>query len=103
MPPFSHVRNNLRNRGITIYESDIHPVERYLMERMVTGGFEAEGCWTEAGSLLSCRNPLIRGALMTPDLKVLSLDIETNAEQGTILSIRMLRKPTNRIYAGEWA
>jgi len=80
-------RTYLRSRRVTVYESDIHPVERYLMERMVAGGFEAQGFWTKAGSLRSCRNPLIRGVPMAPELRVLSLDIETDAEQGTILSI----------------
>jgi DNA polymerase-2 len=80
-------RRNLRNRGAAVYESDIHPVERYLMERMVAGGFEAEGIWAGQGGILHCRNPLIRGAPTQPILSVLSIDIETDAEQGTILSI----------------
>ncbi len=84
---FLACRKYLRDKGITVYESDIHPVERYLMERRVAGGFEADGSWTRQGTLWCCRNPVIRGATMAPVLSILSLDIETNAEEGTILSI----------------
>ena len=78
---------NLRQKGICVYESDVHPVERYLMERLVKGGFEAIGRWERNAGFLSCRNPRINGTVMTPVLSVLSFDIETNAESNEILSI----------------
>ena len=76
---------NLRRKGV--YESDVHPAERYLMERLVKGGFEATGRWEENAGFLSCRNPRINGAVMTPALSVLSFDIETNVGNNEILSI----------------
>jgi DNA polymerase-2 len=77
----------LREKGFTVYESDVNPVERYLMERFVAGGFEAQGTWSRENGFLASRNPLIRGISMQPELSVLSLDIETNAHSGEILSI----------------
>ena len=77
----------LRSSGLTVYESDINPVERYLMERFVCGGFNATGEWGQSGSSLICRNPRIRAATVTPSLSVLSIDIETNATTNEILSI----------------
>ena len=77
----------LREKGFRIYESDVNPLERYLMERFVAGGFEAQGAWSQENGFLASRNPQIRGAPMQPELSVLSLDIETNAHTGEILSI----------------
>jgi len=84
---FCDARSALREKGIMVYESDVHPAERYLMERMVKGGFEAAGSWGKPAGLLSCRNPRVSGAVMTPDLSVLSFDIETNAHTNEILNI----------------
>ena len=77
----------LREKGLRVLESDVHSVERYLMERSVRGGFEANGSWQKQDGKLFCRNPKIRGAPFTPALSVLSLDIETNVHTQEILSI----------------
>lgn len=79
---------SLREQGIAIYESDIVPVDRYLMERFVTGGFDCTGVIHSAGnSRYEVRNPLIRGSDIQPKLLVMSIDIETNAHTNQILSI----------------
>jgi DNA polymerase-2 len=83
---FCGARSALREKGVTVYESDVHPAERFLMERGVRGGFEAEGCFTRQGKLLCSRNPRIRGAAVTPGLSVLSFDLETDARTNEILS-----------------
>lgn len=77
----------LREKSITVFESDVHPVERYLMERSIRGGFEAKGLWEHRNGKLYCRNPQLRGVPFTPVLSVLSFDIETNAHTQEILSI----------------
>jgi DNA polymerase II len=84
---FCDARSALREKGVPVYESDVHPVERYLMERGVKGGFEAAGRWEKSKDFLACRNPRISGAAVTPDLSVLSFDIETNAHTNEILSV----------------
>ncbi|MBN1127870.1 MAG: DNA polymerase II [Chitinispirillaceae bacterium] len=84
---FSATGRALREKTLTVYESDVHPVERFLMERFVAGAFKATGSWSTEGPLRCCRNPQIRGAPMQPRLQTLSLDIETNARSGEILSI----------------
>ncbi len=89
---------SLGERSFTIYESDIHPVDRYLMERGVTGNFEAEGAVTRTGSFLQMTNPRIRGGgTLQPSLSVLSLDIETNVAAGTIYSIACAGRE-NRVF-----
>jgi DNA polymerase-2 len=77
----------LRAAAYPVYESDIHPVERFLMERFVCGGFEVNGPAAESNNRLFYKNPHIKGCDVTPSLKVLSLDIETNGLNGSIYSI----------------
>ena len=84
---FADTGRALRDTACTVYESDVHPVERFLMERFVAGGFEATGVWQNEGAFSFSRNPRIRGAAMDPRLETLSFDIETNGHTGEILSI----------------
>lgn len=77
----------LRQAGVRTYEADVSPVLRYLMERQVRGGFVCEGAIAERGGRYTVRNPQIRGGPADVRLRVLSLDIETNAATGEIYSI----------------
>ena len=77
----------LRREGTILYESDIHPAERYLMERFVNGGFEARGPFIRENGTILMHNPQIRGTDISPKLKVMSIDIETQASTGRIYSI----------------
>nr|WP_318383004.1 DNA polymerase II [uncultured Enterobacter sp.] len=64
----------LREGGVTVYEADIRPPERFLMERFITAPVWVEGD-ERNGSLINARlkpNPHYR-----PPLKWVSLDIET--------------------------
>jgi DNA polymerase-2 len=88
----------LRTNGIPVYESDVHHIDRYLMERFVTGGFEANGnIIADKNSGIFLKNPIIRGCDMTPVLKVLSLDIETNADTNELYSIATAGK-TEKVF-----
>ena len=77
----------LRNANRIVYESDIHPVERYLMERYVRGGFRVTGNAVQKNGKLLFYDSRIRGCEMTPSLSVISLDIETNASNGHLYSV----------------
>ncbi|WP_024561613.1 DNA polymerase II [Franconibacter pulveris 601] len=65
----------LREHGVTLYEADIRPPERFLMERFITAPVWVSG--EPQGAMLSNArlkpNPHYR-----PPLKWVSLDIETN-------------------------
>lgn len=64
----------LRDAGVTLYEADIRPPERFLMERFITAPVWVDGT-AQNGSLINARlkpNPTYR-----PPLKWVSLDIET--------------------------
>lgn len=79
--------DELRRAGVRTYESDVNPVSRYLMERMVRGGFVCEGQITARNGRYTVHNPRIRGERTDVSLRVLSLDIETNARTGELYSI----------------
>ncbi|MBD3314926.1 MAG: hypothetical protein GF344_04010, partial [Chitinivibrionales bacterium] len=77
----------LRRAGVRTYESDVHPVERFLMERRVAGGFRVEGEERIEKGVAVYRNPRIRGADVTTKFRVLSLDIETCVSTRRLYSI----------------
>ncbi|MEP8673925.1 DNA polymerase II [Enterobacter hormaechei] len=64
----------LREAGVTLYEADIRPPERFLMERFITAPVWVDGA-AQNGRIVNARlkpNPHYR-----PPLKWVSLDIET--------------------------
>lgn len=69
------LEKKLRENGVTVYEGDIRPPERYLMERFITAPVWVEG-ETRGSQLVNARmkpHPDYR-----PPLKWVSLDIETS-------------------------
>lgn len=78
----------LRENGIDVYETDVRPPERYLMERFITGPVWFGG---QAGS--GGNGPLTDSQMKPangyrPSLKLVSLDIETSAD-GDLYSIAL--------------
>ena len=67
----------LRSGGVDVYEADIRPPERYLMERFITAPVWFDG---DAGADGVLRNAQMKPAAdYRPALRLASLDIETNA------------------------
>ena len=78
----------LREHGVDVYEADVRPPERYLMERFITapvwfGGEPGPG---GAGPLIDSQMKPAPG--YRPQLKLVSLDIETTAH-GELYSIAL--------------
>ncbi|MFF7708992.1 DNA polymerase II [Pseudomonas sp. NPDC007930] len=72
------LEKRLRQGGVDVYEADIRPPERYLMERFITAGVSFSG----AEQAVQLRpEPHYR-----PALRCVSLDIETS-ERGALYSI----------------
>jgi DNA polymerase-2 len=81
------LEKRLRQNGIDVYEADVRPPERYLMERFITapvcfGGQPGPG----SGQFIDCQ--LRPGPGYRPRLKAVSLDIETSPE-GDLYSIAL--------------
>ncbi|WP_439671664.1 DNA polymerase II [Cupriavidus necator] len=68
---------SLRDAGVDVYEADIRPPERYLMERFITAPVWFDGEPDPGGAL---RNAQMKPSeCYRPKLRLVSLDIETNA------------------------
>ncbi|MTV52541.1 DNA polymerase II [Massilia buxea] len=80
------LEKRLREHGVDVYEGDVRPPERYLMERFITAPVAFDG---EAGA-----DGIVRDVQLKPDggyrpaLRLASLDIETTAH-GELYSIAL--------------
>ncbi len=81
-------RRELHTKGITTYESDVWPADRYLMERFIHTGVEITGDMHREGLLTVWNNPKLSPAEYNPALKWLSIDIETG-QHGELYSIAL--------------
>ncbi|MCG5262644.1 DNA polymerase II [Cupriavidus gilardii] len=96
------IEKTLRQAGIDVYEADIRPPERYLMERFITAPVQFSGRPDADGALVDVQIKPAPG--YRPRLRCVSLDIETSM-QGDLYSIAlegcgdrtvlMLGPPTN--------
>ena len=80
------LERTLREHGIRMYEADIRPPERYLMERFIFAGVTVEGGRVEGANIFDCK--LKPAPDYRPALKIVSLDIETSAH-GDLYSIAL--------------
>ncbi|MFV3402591.1 DNA polymerase II [Pseudomonas sp. NY15463] len=76
----------LRAAGVEVFEADIRPPERYLMERFITAPVRFEGRPDAHGTL--CDAQLKPDPDYRPPLRLASLDIETS-ERGELYSIAL--------------
>ncbi|HHH27751.1 MAG TPA: DNA polymerase II [Polyangiaceae bacterium] len=68
-------------------ETDVKPVDRFLMERMITAGCVATGPIRQEAGFVELLNPAIEPADMSPNLRVASFDVESEGMAGPILSV----------------
>ena len=79
-------RDRLRDQGISTYEADVRPEERFLMERFIHGGIEFQGDVSRGDGICKFVDPRMCSNVFQPEFSVLSLDIETGQE-GQLYSI----------------
>ncbi len=70
-------KRTLANKQIQIFESDVKPADRYLMERFINGSVEIAGQNELKGEITLWYNPALKPCKYIPVLKWLSIDIET--------------------------
>lgn len=80
------VEKRLRAAGVDVYEGDVRPPERYMMERFITAPVWFGGTPDATGAL--CEAQMKPAPDYRPPLKLVSLDIETTA-QGDLYSIAL--------------
>lgn len=67
----------LQNKQIRMFESDVRPADRYLMERFINGSVEITGPNKQKNGFTVWYNPKLKPCDYIPVLKWLSIDIET--------------------------
>ncbi|RVU85504.1 DNA polymerase II [Leucothrix sargassi] len=92
------IRDQLNYDKTQLYESEIKPTERYLMERFITAPMTVSGDVVSYDSFREVRQPRVKPAKYTPTLRWLSLDIETHDLRGRLYSIAMSTQNDHRIF-----
>ncbi len=69
----------LRNAQVPVYEGDIAPADRYLMERFIHGSCAFSGAGEQMQGVDVRRDPHVRRSDYSPELSLMSLDIETGS------------------------
>ncbi|WP_322095261.1 DNA polymerase II [Paraburkholderia bannensis] len=82
----SGAAKRLTKAGIDVYEADIQPPERYMMERFITAPVLFRGTPDQTGLLVD--GEMKPNGDYRPSLRLVSLDIETSA-QGELYSIAL--------------
>lgn len=95
VPP---LRRKLEEIGIECLEADVRFAYRYLIDHGIRGAFEVDGAH-EILPRLGCvyRNPALRPARWAPQLKILSIDIETSLQGDHLYSIALHTRAFDRV------
>ncbi len=80
-------RDRFQAEGITLFESDIKPSDRYLMERFITGACSVQGEPSPRDGYVEFRNARLARAQHDLPLRHVSIDIETEGLTGALYSI----------------
>ncbi|WP_341665201.1 DNA polymerase II [Vibrio sp.] len=86
----------LKQRDILVLEDDIRLADRYLMERFIQGGLEFTGIPEPKRGYTKFHHTQCRKYDYTPQLKVVSLDIECS-EKGTLYSVGLDSSMDSRV------
>ena len=91
-------RARLAALGVALHESDVKPVERYLMERSLLGSVEVSGPGVLRDGVVHMNNPRLRPCDTWPELRCLAVDIETLGLDGPLLSIAGAAADAERVF-----
>jgi DNA polymerase-2 len=85
------LEKDLDSRGIRTYEADLDYPQFYRIHRGLAGMVRLEGLWQPSKHVQRFYiNPTLSPAPGKPDLKILSLDIETDAQASRLLGISLV-------------
>ena len=92
------LRDALEKQGVALYESDIKPNDRYLMERFITGGCAIAGEARHRDGSIEYRNPHLSRADYRPKLRHIAIDIETAGLDGALYSIAAASQDDAKVF-----
>jgi DNA polymerase II len=88
----------LLQNDLPVFEGDVRPTDRYLMERFVRGTVEVEGVAEAMSGYVGFVNPRMQAADCALDLSVVSLDIETSVTANTVISIAVTGMGIDKVF-----
>lgn len=91
-------RRRLRGRGVKLFESDLKPSDRYLMERFVTGACSVQGEAIERDGYVEIRKARLARTDYSLPLRHMSIDIETEGLSGALYSIAAASPDDARVF-----
>ena len=95
VPP---LRRKLEENDVVCLEADVRFAYRYLIDHGIRGAFEVDGaCETRPRVGHVYRNPTLRPARWAPQLKILSIDIETSFKGEQLYSIALHTRDFERV------
>src|SRR3569623_1746776 len=89
------LERRLRDRGIALFEADIRPHDRFMMERFITAAVQVVGGAADGSRILDPK--LGPDAHYRPALRPVSLDIETSA-RGEQYSVALEGSGQRQVY-----
>jgi DNA polymerase-2 len=96
LPP---LRGRLGDAGIVTFEADVRFAYRYLIDRGIRGGFRVRGPFERReGVGRVYRDPELEPSRWTPNLRVLSFDIETSLDGDTLYAIAAAGTGGDRVW-----
>lgn len=91
-------RDTLDRQRIPVFESDVKPEDRYLMERFVRGPVTLEGEAIAREGYREMVDPALKPCEGAPPFKLLSLDIETAGFEGDLYSVGVASDRGERVF-----
>ena len=92
------LRDQLSYDKSKLFESEIKPTERYLMERFITASLTVKGELIQYENHQEIRQPQLKKSDYYPKLKWISLDIETHDLRGRLYSIAVSTQDSHQIF-----
>ena len=90
---FYRLRDFFQQNAIPAFETDIRPTERYLTERFITGPVEFQ----IRGNTGTLYNPKLKPGDYEPNLRLMSIDIETDYSNNDLFSIAYICNDIQRV------
>ncbi len=92
----------LLRRQLPVWEADIRPPDRFLMERFIKSAVEVNGAAKAQllgqDSVQHWQNPSLKSTSVEPNFRVVSVDIETDMRAHTLYSIAVYAADAQKVF-----
>jgi hypothetical protein len=87
----NQLEKSLRQAGVRTYEADLNPATRFMLDRGIGRTVQLGGDWRPGNGVdRAYHNPVLEAVEWTPELAVLSLDIETDYKASQVYAVSLV-------------